>query len=186
MKRTFIAIPVPPTPELLELFRRARGQLTGSGMKWVDPESLHLTLKFLGDTDERKIQEIRQQMEIAGSAFFKAKGKLTGLDYFSSQGNPSVLFSKITGLPGLEELVLRVDEAMETAGFMLEKRKFRPHLTLARIKYLQDKGKFLDLIRQYRDIEIQSIEAEQMVLYESILRPEGPLYVPLYTFTFPE
>jgi 2'-5' RNA ligase len=186
MKRTFVAIPVTPSPELLELFRRARGLLTGSGMKWVDPESLHLTLKFLGNTDERKIPEIQQQMEISGSAFFKASGKLTALDYFASQGNPTVLFSKICGLPGLEELALRVDEAMKTAGFMPEQRKFRPHLTLARIKFLQDKGKFLNLIRHYQDIEIQTFTAKEMILYESILRPEGPLYIPLYTFTFPD
>ena len=55
MKRTFIAIPVTPSPQLKELFRDARYRLSGSGIKWVDPESLHLTLKFLGDTDEMKI-----------------------------------------------------------------------------------------------------------------------------------
>lgn len=115
MKRTFIAIPVSPSPELLGLFEKARRQLTGSGIKWVDPESLHLTLKFLGDTEERMIPEIQRLMANAGSSFFRTSGKLASLEYFSFKGNPSVLFSKITGLPGLEELAIKVDEAMITA-----------------------------------------------------------------------
>jgi len=184
MKRTFIALPLSQTDKLKEILLELQIQLKYEAVKWVEPENLHITIKFLGDTDEKVFPCIRKKLEIAGSASVQMRGRLTSLDYFSVNGNPSVLYTKISGMEGLEELYRLVGEAMESVGFPSEQRKFRPHLTLGRIKYLKEKRKFNDLIRQFRDVEIQKFEADRMVWFESILRPEGPLYLPLHTCTF--
>ena len=184
MKRTFIAIPVAPSEFLLNILREFQTQLAGEAIKWIEPENLHLTLKFLGDTHEKQIPAIHEKMNGIGASFRKMKGNLTGLDYFSFKGNPSVLFSKINGMPGLKEMAEAVDITLQREGFLPEQRPFRPHLTIARIKTLRNNRKFSGMVGQYRTTEIQPFVAEKMVLYESILRPEGPIYIPLHIYYF--
>ena len=184
MKRTFIAIPVVPSELLLEILRDLQKQMPGEAIKWVEPENLHLTLKFLGDTHEKQLPAIHEKLNVIGASFPKMNGTLTGLDYFSFKGNPSVLFSKVNGMPGLKEIAEAVNMTLEREGFLPEQRSFSPHLTLARIKTLGNNINFIRMAGQYRSIEIQPFEAEKMVLYESILRPDGPLYIPLHIYHF--
>ena len=185
MKRTFIAIPVVPSENLLKILRELQQHLTGEAIKWVEPGNLHLTLKFLGETRETQLTEIYGKLDRIGASFARMNGTLTGLDYFSINGNPSVLFSEISGMPRLEEIAKVLNEAMSEEGFIPDQRRFRPHLTFARIKMLRDRRKFTGLAGHYRSIELQSVEAEKMVLYESILYPEGPRYIPLHTVSLP-
>jgi RNA 2',3'-cyclic 3'-phosphodiesterase len=184
MKRTFIAIPVTPSEYLLKILRELQAQLSGEAIKWVEPENLHLTLKFLGNTLEKQLPAIHERLNDISASFRKMNGVLTGLEYFSIKGNPSVLFSKVNDIPGLKEMAEAVDLTLEREGFLPEQRTFRPHLTLARIKTLRNSSKFTGMAGQYRSVEIQPFVAEKMVLYESILRPEGPIYKPLHIYPF--
>ena len=185
MKRTFIAIPLSPSENLLSLLDEFRRLLPDPGIKWVEPENLHLTLKFLGDTSGQQIPFICRKLDSSIKSFRKTRGLLKGLDFFSIHGNPSVLFSKIEGIPDLEALAKWVDREMEQIGFLPEKRSFNTHLTLARIRQLINKKNLYALTEKYKSIEIQAFETEKIVLYESILRPAGPIYIPLHTSCFP-
>ena len=69
-------------------------------------------------------------------------------------------------------------------GFEKEERKFRPHLTLARIKYIRDREVLQEKLAEYRDTVFQKIQVEEIIYYESILRPGGPSYLPLATVPF--
>jgi 2'-5' RNA ligase len=184
MKRIFIAIPVAPSEFLLKILRELQTQLTGEAIKWVEPENLHLTLKFLGDTHEKQLPAIHEKLKGIAASFPKMNGTLTGLDFFSIKRNPSVLFSKVNEIPGLKEMAEAVDMTLQGEGFPPEQRPFRPHLTLARIKTLRNTSKFTGVAGQYHTVEIQPFVAEKMVLYESILRQEGPLYKPLHMYPF--
>jgi RNA 2',3'-cyclic 3'-phosphodiesterase len=173
-----------PSEFLLKILNEFQTQFAGDAIKWVVPENLHLTLKFLGDTHEKQIPAICEKMNGIGASFPKMSGTLTGLDYFSFRGNPSVLFSKVNGMPGLKEMAEVLDMTLQSEGFLPEQRFFHPHLTLARIKALRKNIKFTEMVGQYRTIEIQPFVADKMVLYESNLRPGGSLYVPLHIYKF--
>jgi RNA 2',3'-cyclic 3'-phosphodiesterase len=181
MKRTFIAVPVEVSGALISLTESLKGKLKGEDMKWVDPRNLHITLKFMGDTSDRQLQEVMDKMQALGPFFKKGEGKMAGLGYFSYQGNPSVLFTRLTGLPELEAMAVKIDKELEKIGFPVEKRPFRSHLTLARIKWIRDKNRFFDLVKSDGSAEIQPVTIDRIVLFESILRPQGPLYIPLQT-----
>jgi RNA 2',3'-cyclic 3'-phosphodiesterase len=181
MKRTFIALPVEASGELISLTESLKTKLMGEDIKWADPGNLHITLKFLGNTSDRQLQEVTGKLETVGTLFRKGEGKMAGLDFFTYQGNPSVLFTRLTGLPELEAMFLQIDRELEAIGFPLEKRPFRPHLTLARIKGIRDKNRFVNLVKSVGSAEIQPVGMENIVFYESILRPQGPLYIPLKT-----
>jgi 2'-5' RNA ligase len=85
-------------------------------------------------------------------------------------------------LPELEALAESIDKELRETGFPNEKRPFRPHLTLARIKWIRDKKLFYDLVSSYKSKEIQPVVTDRVVLFESILQPQGPLYIPLRTY----
>ncbi len=72
-----------------------------------------------------------------------------------------------------------IDEELKTFGFLPENRAFKPHLTLARIKYLYDTRNFYNLVKSYCDLDIQPVSIEKIIFFESILLPKGPLYRPL-------
>jgi RNA 2',3'-cyclic 3'-phosphodiesterase len=182
MKRTFIAVPVEATESLLHLLDHLKRKLAGENIRWVGPENLHLTLKFLGETSDNQLKSIIRKLDSTCSLFSMQTGKLTGLNAFSNQGNPSVLFSKLRNLPGLESMADAIDQGMEEAGFTPEQRKFRPHLTLARIQGIKEKRNFRDLIGLYKETDIQDVWVQKIVLFESILQPGGPMYKPLKTF----
>jgi RNA 2',3'-cyclic 3'-phosphodiesterase len=70
----------------------------------------------------------------------------------------------------------------ETIGFIPDHRKFKPHLTLGRIKYLRNKPSFFKLVDSFKDKVFQKFTANQIILFESILRPQGPAYRPIEKF----
>jgi RNA 2',3'-cyclic 3'-phosphodiesterase len=181
MKRTFIAVPVDASAELENLIDGLKEKLYGEALKWVNPCNLHITLNFLGNTTEDQISSIMGKLETLPSLFKKQKGKMTGLNYFSNQGNPSVLFSRLTDMPELDLMVSFLSKELEQYGFPVEQQKFRSHLTLARIKFLRNKNRFYDLVNSYQTVEIQPVTIEKIVFFESILLPQGPIYVPLKT-----
>jgi 2'-5' RNA ligase len=181
MKRTFIAVPVEASENLLKILANSRQKLKNENFNWVDPHNLHITLKFLGDTVDAQLKPVMEKFERISTCYWKRTGRLSGLDYFTDQGNPSVLVSQLIGLPGLEMMYDEFNMELAKIGFLQDYRKFRPHLTLARIKSLKDIWGFKDLIRINKDTDIQEVRIEKIVWYESILQPSGPVYKPLKT-----
>ncbi len=134
MLRTFVAIELPGrVREALERhIRRLRQQLPGS-FRWVKPESVHLTLKFLGDIEEAQASAIAEALRrsLAGHPQFDLR---TGrLGCFPNAKRPRVVWMGVEGdLDALAGLQLKVEEACTDLGFEREKRRFVPHLTLGR------------------------------------------------------
>jgi len=181
MKRTFIAVPVEASENLRNIIIRLKQKFKGEVIKWVDPEIMHITLKFLGDTPEEMIVPISGKIELIAEEFRVCAGKMTGLDTFSNRGKPAVLFTRLADLPILEQLAATIDEELKILGFQPESRAFKPHLTLARIKYLYNTRNFISLIKSISDSEIQPVSIEKIIFFESVLLPSGPLYKPLKT-----
>jgi RNA 2',3'-cyclic 3'-phosphodiesterase len=179
MKRTFIAVPVEASENLLKILAKSKQMMKNEDFNWVDPRNLHITIKFLGDTVDDQMKPVREKFDRISSCYYKSTGKLSGLSYFDNKGVPSVLVSEMTGLPGLEMMYDEFNIELAKLGFLQDYRKFRSHLTLARIKSVKDIWAFKDLMRIYKDTFIQEVKMQKIVWYESILQPSGPVYKPL-------
>jgi 2'-5' RNA ligase len=89
---------------------------------------------------------------------------------------PRVLFANIKDGKELQLLASEIDKRLEKLGFELETRPFKPHLTLARIKFLKNKKAFYQAVEKYRETLFQAVPVNELIFYRSILKPEGPEY----------
>jgi len=181
MKRLFAAIKIHPSASYISLFNEISSSLHHERIKWVEPSNTHLTLKFFGETDETKIPAIRQSIEtaVAQSKPFTLKIANTGI--FGSRYDPKVIWFGIEQNSELENLVLNIFTELAKCGWEQDRQNFVPHLTIGRIKELKDKPLFQKIVGKYNTIEIQEENVTKIILYESILRREGPLYVEVFS-----
>jgi 2'-5' RNA ligase len=167
--------------EVREDLRRLQVRLKTRGVeaRWVATDSIHVTLKFLGELDPGPFGEVLDAL----SAPLEARGLLQ-LEVRSLGAFPSVNRARVVwvGLSGdvapLARLALEIDARVELLGMPRERRPFQPHLTLGRTKGppgIPGLAKALETEGDYRG---PSFEVGELILYESRLRPQGPLYLP--------
>ena len=184
MQRTFIAFKIEPGKEMMDCISHLLDALRMEKIKWVDPGSLHITLRFLGDTTPQQVSSIINLLNgmVPGSP--SPEMVFRGLGVFRTIRDPRVLWIGMDPAPVLQDIKSTLDRRLSRLGFPAEEREFRPHLTLARIKFIRDTEVLRDLITEYRDITYQKSLLEELIYYESILRSEGPEYLPLRKFAF--
>lgn len=128
MIRLFVAVDIPED---------LRGDISSicyglPGAKWVTPDQLHLTLRFIGEVDGGVFREIRSVLEnVKGQAF---PLQIKGLGYFPPRKDPRVLWVGLEKSEALLQLRKKVDACLNSLGIESEKRKFSPHITLARLR----------------------------------------------------
>ena len=114
---------------------RSLGSEIPSGVRWVDPEGIHLTLKFLGDIDPALVEDVLLAMKQAASGSLPFHLQLDGLGVFPNERRPRVLWAGLAGdLDALEALQEKLEAAMSGLNFPWERRTFNPHLTLGRVR----------------------------------------------------
>jgi len=183
MKRLFIAIKILPDEHFLRLFYALQKDLKKDNIKWVNPENLHLTLKFLGETDDDKIEIIKSVLEkISGDKepFWVTFSK-TGI--FGSSYKPKVIWFGMNDQNQINELGNKVRLGLDEAGFPIDRQNFVPHLTVGRIRNISYKKSFQETIDKYKDAPLQKIFVKEFYLFESVLMPKGAKYIILKTFT---
>ena len=156
--------------------------LKNDRIKWTEPANFHITLAFLGETEEEMIEKVAKMLSrvCPGSGEFELR--IRGAGIFKSINDPRILWAGIETSEELDALFETVMNGLKEAGITLEERKFNPHLTLGRIKSIKDNGNLKSLIASYQNVEIQKQEISEVILYESVLRPSGPVYNPLWKF----
>jgi 2'-5' RNA ligase len=138
-------------------------------VKWVKKENLHITLKFLGETDKKLAIEGKIK-EVEGN-FYPFKVSLKGVGAFPSEKRAKILWVGLDeGVKPLSELFSTVEEKVYALGFEKETRKFNPHITFARIK----KGKYS--LPENLDFSFDPFPVKEITLFQSILTPKGPIY----------
>lgn len=175
--RAFIAIPLPP--DIIELAADLQFRLKSGGLKlrWVRLQSIHLTLKFLGDIPEFQVDDVGSAMQRAGSGFGGVDLTVQGMGVFPGIKRPRVLWLGIGGeTERLARLHERLDAELEQVGIAREKRPFRAHLTIARAKGAVSTRLLLDTLQTQGLYAARPFQAQQMVLYQSDLRPQGAVY----------
>ncbi|OQX82334.1 MAG: 2'-5' RNA ligase [Bacteroidetes bacterium 4484_276] len=176
MKRLFAAIKVHPDKNLSGLYDDLRSLLRNEKIRWVDEKNLHITLKFFGETPESQIDLICETLDEVAYNHQPLHLKLQNIGIFGSKYNPRVIWFGMEKNPAIESLARDVIQSLDKAGFPHDGQKFRAHLTVGRIKFINDKRNFQQSINLFKDVFIQSIQVGEFVLYESILRPRGPEY----------
>lgn len=183
MKRIFIALKIEPGDNLLRMMSSLKSLLGNERINWVDAANIHLTLAFLGDTDEEmiKVADLAVRQHCRGSGEFSFK--LSGTGVFRNYRDPKVIWAGIEECPGLTRLNNLISTALSDAGFKLEERPFKPHITLGRIKFIKDSGALTSAVERYNNTFFQEVTVNEVILFESILKPSGPLYRPLGKFS---
>ena len=176
MKRLFIAIKINPDARFNEIYQHLRNEFIQDRIKWVDPNNLHLTLKFFGETEDSKIDHINSIITNIISNTHPFSFKISNPGVFGSSYQPKVVWLGISDNNTLNNLADTILNELQLIGFVRDRQNFVPHLTIGRINYLMDKERFNLIIRKYNISEIQTINVNDIFLYESILRKEGPIY----------
>jgi RNA 2',3'-cyclic 3'-phosphodiesterase len=181
--RLFIAIEIPQSirstfASLLKDFRAIAPQL-----KWVRAENLHVTLKFLGETDPAKLGPLQNALAAVRSPE-RVHLEFRGLGFFPNEKRPRVFWAGMQSSTNLKSLAADIDQAAHRLGFPLEDRPFTPHLTLARFSLPGIPPKFLQEIHEKRAQLFGSLHAEDFHLIESKLKPAGAEYTTLQSFRF--
>lgn len=149
-------------------------------MKWVKPENIHLSLKFLGEVEETREPELRTALQRAAGTGSEPRPltlQVTGFGVFPDYHRPHVLWAGVTPEPGLELLQHGVEQAFAPLGFPTEARTFRPHVTLARSARDAKPRDFAGLEELLRGIEFdETVTVADIDLMQSTLQPGGPVY----------
>ncbi len=179
--RSFIAIELPDElkQELAELEARLQSG-SQSGVRWVDPYSIHLTLKFLGNVAVDRIGEITTAMEEATRGISPFQLELSNLGVFPNLRRVQVAWVGVKGeVDKLGQLQQSLESGLAPLGFAPESRKFTPHLTLARLRNqvsLAERQRFGQLIADAEFEAIHGIEVDAINLMRSQLTREGAIY----------
>ena len=181
MIRAFVAVDLEPqtVERIAEAIDRLRPRL--SGIRWLPPTNFHLTLKFLGDVDEDKVAPIAAALESDLCPFSCFTINAKGLGVFPGVARPRILWVGLVS-EELNALAARVEKTLVPLGFATEKRAFTPHLTVGRWREFKGSPKALgDEIEKWRGHDFGRSNVDEVILFQSVLKPEGALYRPLKT-----
>ena len=151
--------------------------------KWVRAENLHVTLKFLGDTDASKLASIVASLGTVHSTQ-AVTHDFHGLGFFPNEKRPRVFWAGMQASPNLPSLVADMDRAMHKLGFPLEDRPFTPHLTLARFNSAGLPPGFAAAVKENATRKFGSLATSEFHLIESKLKPAGAEYTTVQSFPF--
>ncbi len=185
--RLFIAIGIDETiaQKIKSLIADLKGSL--QGVRWVREDGIHITLKFLGEIDKIKSEEVILSLEQISSRYAAMSISISQLGKFPERGIPRVIWlgaQEDTGI--LKKLSADIEEEMEKIGFEKEKREFKPHVTLGRVKRYREAGKSIPINWSDKEISFGSFWAEHIFLMKSTLRPDGARYEKIKSFSFKE
>lgn len=179
-KRLFAAVKIMPSADFSCSYLTLRQDLAHERITWVREGNMHLTLKFFGETAVTGISDIDHCLSAAASASNCFSYRITGAGIFGSRYDPRVIWFGLSAGNELPLLYERVNIELARINIFPDRQNFVPHLTVGRIKReIADKQLFQQIINQYRECSFGNQLVTELVMYESLLRPEGPQYIPL-------
>ncbi len=183
--RLFVALDVP------EDVREALGKLIAHleakcrGVKWVRPEGMHVTVKFIGHVETESVAPIREalgRVEWHGAIEMRFRGAR----FFPSERFPRVLASEVETSPHIGKLATEIERVLVPLGVPAGAREFIPHLTLARLKSEEGAEALVRAAAEFGTRDFGTTRATEFHLFESILRPSGAEYRRMKTYPFVE
>jgi 2'-5' RNA ligase len=178
--RSFLAIELPES--ILNRIGEVQKELKTSGadVRWVNPEKIHLTLKFFGNIEESEIDPIVKSIEEPVRTTSPIFITVRGMGAFPGLKNPRVIW---VGLHDEKKVLVsfqnRIERELEKMGYPPEGRSFQPHLTLGRMKSTRGKDDLARGMEKHKEEEFGQFQVEKVILFKSDLKPTGPIYTPL-------
>ncbi len=178
--RTFIAIKL--TPEIISNISRVQEELkrTDAQVKWVEPDNIHLTLKFLGYITKEELEKVKLATREALKPLAPLEVRVYGLSAFPKIEYPRVIWVGINrGREVLKRMTLHLEERLARIGFAREKREFSPHLTLGRVKSPKGRERLIEAFTKLKASNLGNMRVTQISIMKSELRTQGPIYTSL-------
>lgn len=170
--RAFIAIDIGARKEIVEILEELKK--IKAKMKLVEPENIHLTIKFLGEIKEDMIEKIAKIIENSIKEINPFEAELHGLGVFPSMDYMRVLWIGFYDNGETKKIAFEINEELKKYGF--KKDRFSPHVTIARIKSKEGKEELKKFIEKNANRKFGKISCNSICLKKSILRSEGPIY----------
>jgi RNA 2',3'-cyclic 3'-phosphodiesterase len=183
--RTFIAIELDEDlkDNLARLQNRLRGEMSPRSVRWVRPEGIHLTLKFLGDTTTEQVDQVKEALVRAATGAGPITFSVGGVGCFPNTRRPRVVWVGLHEPAGaLARLRDAVEEQVAPLGFPTEKRPFSPHLTLGRVHRNASRsevGEVGEVVATSAIGDIDEMTATALSYIQSELKPSGAVYTTL-------
>jgi RNA 2',3'-cyclic 3'-phosphodiesterase len=186
--RLFVALQIPDSirndyAALIDDLRRLDAKASPKKPKWVRPENLHVTLKFIGHIDPRKLDSIRTALANARSPQ-EVRLRFRNIGFFPNAKRPRVVWGGMESSDNLAPLAHAVDRQIATLGFPAEERVFTPHLTLARLDPPGIAPDLRNAIEKHATRDFGVLHTSEFHLIESKLKPSGAEYTTLQSFPF--
>jgi 2'-5' RNA ligase len=180
--RTFLALPL--AEGIVAGLLEARRELMDAGghVRWVSGQNLHLTVKFLGAVEDRDLSEVCRLAEQAASQVEPFKFVVKGLSAVPPAGQMRMVWCGVEEPTGrLARLAELAEQAYVGMGFKGENRRFRPHLTLGRVKTGRNVAQLREAVARFAHTDFGTQPADELIVMSSQLTPDGPVYSPLAT-----
>jgi 2'-5' RNA ligase len=182
--RCFIAIEIPET------IRKSIGdsidslKKSGSDVKWVAHENIHITLQFLGETEESLIPEIKEALDKILASYPLFYIKISNIGCFPDGRRPRIIWVGMEGSQTLINLHKDIANEMVKFGYRKEERAFTPHITIGRVKSQRNMGELLKRLDDIRATRFSDFEVHHLTLMKSELKPSGAKYYSLAEIPF--
>ena len=186
--RLFIALPLPDSA------KEALGALIAefsshpAPVKWVNPANIHMTLRFLGDTPATKVADLCTLLNETGSHHSTVSTYISRLGAFPNLRRARILWAGVQeddSVIRLEHLAAEIERGVQQLGFDPESKKFRPHLTIGRVKQRTSISDLAQTIEHYR-LASFPLALSNLALFQSTLTPRGPIYKRLHSVALGE
>ena len=181
--RSFIAIEIPRELQLKLGDLQRELKQAEADIKWVNPEGIHLTLKFLGSVNQEVLEKIVRVLPPLTSEVEPFSLRIQGLGCFPSNRNPRVLWVGLQqGVEEVSRLQKEIEKRIEEMMPSSDERTFKPHLTIGRVRSPRRMGPLSRIIELQQGVEIGTFTASEVHLIKSDLRPSGAIYSKLHSF----
>jgi 2'-5' RNA ligase len=181
--RVFIAIDInekirAALRDLQQQLRR-KADIKKGDVKWVNPENMHLTLKFLGEIKDAKVVEVCNIVKSVASRHKSFELDIESVGYFGGRSARVLWVGTGEGGDILCELQKDLEQQLALAGWPEERRDFAGHLTVCRIRKSAAGTRLAKISEDYKDFNLGTISADSVLVYQSQLKPTGPVYTVL-------
>lgn len=178
--RTFIAIEL--DVKIRERLKEIQDQLQqlGADVKWVEPENIHITLRFLGNLNSKRLKDITTGLPdfIKGTPPFLIG--ITGLGAFPNPQKPKVIWAGVSENNGeLSHLAEKIENGINQCGVGKEDREFSSHITIGRMRSFKNISRLAESIPSYAISPTLEQTVNRVTLLKSTLTSDGPIYEPL-------
>jgi len=154
---------------------------TGADLKLVEPQNIHMTIRFLGDITPTMVERVFEEMQKVQFAPFDVR--ISGLGVFPDLRYPRVVWTGITeGADQLKNIFSQLEPRLRGLGFTPDSKGFSPHLTIARVKSGKNKAQLSEFVTKNASYDFGTLKAECLRLKKSDLTPKGPIYSTLKEF----